>query len=417
MHDTWVGALEDGELSGVCLLDMSAAFDIVDHDLLLAKLELYGFDSDSLGWIHSYLSDRRQCVSISGSLSKLLPVPTGVPQGSILGPLFYTLFTNELPEVVHDHHHQADDAADEHWPRYNMNCSTCGNVCCYADDTTYSCSDTDPQALSETVTAKYKLLSEFLVNNRLKLNDDKTHLLVLTTSQTRRRAGGFQNVVISTPAGEITPTPVEKLLGACVHQDLKWSEHLQDNDESLVRALTTRLSAVKLVCRVAAFQTRKMIAEGLFISKLSYLISVWGGCEGYLARSLQVIQNKVARVVSKKPWLTPVKLLLSQCGWLSVRQLAMYHTVVLVFKVLRTGTPSYIRSMFSTEYRRMTRQALQGMIKPSRGVAKQELVSKSFRFRAVHDYNILPVIIKEANNQLTFKKLAKAWIMENIPVD
>ena len=264
MHDTWVEALEDGELSGVCLLDMSAAFDIVDHDLLLSKLELYGFDSDSLGWIQSYLSDRRQCVSISGSLSKLLPVPTGVPQGSILGPLFYTLFTNELPEVVHDHHHQADDVAGEHWPRYNMKCATCGNVCCYADDTTYSCSDTDPQALSEKLTAKYKLLSEFLVNNRLKLNDDKTHLLVLTTSQTRRRAGGFENVVISTPAGDISPTPVEKLLGAWIHQDLKWSEHLQDNDENLVKALTTRLSGIKMVCKVAAFQTRKMIASGHF---------------------------------------------------------------------------------------------------------------------------------------------------------
>ena len=81
MHDTWVGALEDGELSGVCLLDMSAAFDIIDHTLLLKKLELYGFDRDSLEWIQSYLSDRRKCVSISGSLSKLLPVSTGVPQG------------------------------------------------------------------------------------------------------------------------------------------------------------------------------------------------------------------------------------------------------------------------------------------------------------------------------------------------
>ena len=102
-----------------------------------------------------------------------------------------------------------------------------------------------------------------------------------------------------------------------------------------------------MVCKVAAFQTRKMIADGLFISKLSYLISVWGGCEGYLARSLQVIQNRVARVVTKKPWSTPVKLLLSECGWLSVRQLAMYHTVVLVFKVLKTGTPSYIRASSS----------------------------------------------------------------------
>ena len=88
MQDTWVGALEDGDLSGVCLLDMSAAFDIVDHPLLLKKLELYGFGGNSLEWVNSYLTNRRQCVSISGSLSKLLPVPTGVPQGSILGPLF-----------------------------------------------------------------------------------------------------------------------------------------------------------------------------------------------------------------------------------------------------------------------------------------------------------------------------------------
>ena len=93
-------------------------------------------------------------------------------------------------------------------------------------------------------------------------------------------------------------------------------------------------------------------------------------------------------------WTTPVKELLAACGWLSVKQLAMYHTVVLVYKVLRTGTPSYISSMFSTEYRRMTRQALQGMIKPSRGIAKQELTNKSFRFRAVHDYNLLPVSSK-----------------------
>ena len=84
--------------------------------------------------------------------------------GSILGPLFYTLFTNELTKVVHEHHHQVDDEAAGYWPRYNLDCKTCGNVCCYADDTTYSCSDTDPQALSEQLTAKYKLLSEFLVN-------------------------------------------------------------------------------------------------------------------------------------------------------------------------------------------------------------------------------------------------------------
>ena len=97
----------------------------------------------------------------------------------------------------------------------------------------------------------------------------------------------------------------------------------------------------------------------------------------------------------------------------------MYHTVLIVYKVLKTGTPSYISSMFSTDYRRMTRQALQGVIKPSpgRNVARHELTAKSFRFRAVHDYNLLPAHIRDANSPDLFKKSAKKWIMENIPID
>ena len=97
----------------------------------------------------------------------------------------------------------------------------------------------------------------------------------------------------------------------------------------------------------------------------------------------------------------------------------MYHTVLMVYKVLKTGTPSYINSMFNTDYRRMTRQAIQGVIKPSpvRSISRQELANKSFRFRAVQDYNLLPVQIKEATSLTIFKKSAKKWIMENIPVD
>ena len=416
MYDTWVGAVDEGELSGACLLDMSAAFDIVDHPLLLQKLALYGFDDGSLEWIHSYLSNRRQCVSISGSLSKLLPVTTGVPQGSILGPMFYTLFTNELPEIIHDH--PSTEEGPESFPNYNTSCTTCGSVVCFADDTTLSCSSNDSNTLSEQLSAKFKLIAAFLVSNRLKLNDDKTHLLVLTTSQGRRRAEA-DHVQITTPTANIVPSSSEKLLGAWIHQDLKWSEHLQDNQESLMRSLSLRLGALKKLGRVASLRTRKMIANGVFMSKLSYLISVWGGCEGYLLRSLQVIQNKVARVVTRLPWATPTSVLLSECSWLSVRQLAMYHTVLIVYKVLKTGTPSYISSMFSTDYRRMTRQALQGVIKPSpgRNVARHELTAKSFRFRAVHDYNLLPAHIRDANSPDLFKKSAKKWIMENIPID
>ena len=123
MYDVWLKSLEDGELAGVCFLDMSAAFDIVDHPLLIKKLELYGFESSMVMWITSYLTDRSQCVSIDGCLSRLLTVRHGVPQGSILGPLLYTIFTNELPEIIHTDTSCSQDQLGA-WPSFNMACKS-----------------------------------------------------------------------------------------------------------------------------------------------------------------------------------------------------------------------------------------------------------------------------------------------------
>ena len=101
MYDNWMEALDRKELAGLALIDMSAAFDCVDTDLLLAKLELYGFTRHARQWAWSYATDRTQVVMVDGSLSSSLRIHVGVPQGSILGPLLYVIFTNELPEVVH----------------------------------------------------------------------------------------------------------------------------------------------------------------------------------------------------------------------------------------------------------------------------------------------------------------------------
>ena len=103
MYDTWVEAMDKGEATGVCFLDMSAAFDMVSHSVLLDKLLLYGFEDASFTWIKSYLSDRQQTVCIDGTCSPLLSLEAGVPQGSIIGPILYIIFTNDLPETVHEH--------------------------------------------------------------------------------------------------------------------------------------------------------------------------------------------------------------------------------------------------------------------------------------------------------------------------
>ena len=173
---TWVEAVDRGELSGVCMLDMSAAFDVVDPELLLQKLQLYGFDDGAVEWMKNYLTNRSQSVYIDGSLSSPLDVEVGVPQGSILGPLCYIIFTNDLPETIHE-----DTVHDEHTASPNTHCLVCGGLCCFADDSTYSVGESDQDILSGKLTEKYKVIANYMTNNRLKLNDDKTHLLVMST--------------------------------------------------------------------------------------------------------------------------------------------------------------------------------------------------------------------------------------------
>ena len=114
---------------------------------------------------------------------------------------------------------------------------------------------------------------------------------------------------------------------------------------------------------VRSFKNRKLIANGIFLSKLSYLIALWGGCNLNLLSSLQTLQNKAARIVTKLDWATPTSVLLTQCGWLSVHQLVVYHSVVMVFNVLQTKQPRPLHIMFPTDYPHNTSQARSNSIK------------------------------------------------------
>ena len=136
-----------------------------------------------------------------------------------------------------------------------------------------------------------------------------------------------------------------------------------------------------------------MLANGIFLSKLSYLIALWGGCGIVLRKSLQVIQNKVARAVTRLDWSTSPQVLLTQVGWLSVNQLTFYHSVLQVYKVKVSHTPRYLNNMFNWSYQYNTRQAEGGLIKLV-GKPKLDITKNSFRWRAANEYNQLPLEIR-----------------------
>ena len=141
----------------------------------------------------------------------------------------------------------------------------------------------------------------------------------MTTSQNRRLKNPKNQ--IQTPNETMDTSNSEKLLGGFIHEDLKWKEHIVYNENSLIKTLTTRLNALKkMYVYMCKFKMRLMIANGIFISKLIYLIHLWVGVCGYLIKMLQVVQNQAARYVTRSSWFTPSKVLLKQCNWLSVVQ-------------------------------------------------------------------------------------------------
>ena len=159
MHDQWAEAVDRGDMVGCMMLDLSAAYDLANHNLILDKLKVYGFEDSAVEWIQSYLGGRSQCVYIDGELSDVLSVDVGVPQGSVLGGLLYVLLVGDLPQVIHEEHEEKEyDMNSE--SRYNKHCLKCGGLAAFVDDSTYSVSAADPKILSDKLSTQYKKLAD-----------------------------------------------------------------------------------------------------------------------------------------------------------------------------------------------------------------------------------------------------------------
>ena len=154
MYDQWLDEVNSNKMVGIMMINLSAAFDMVDHSILMQKLEIYGLHDQARNWLQSYLSGRSQAVMVDGALSPALSLTCGVPHGSIMGPILYILFTNEIPDLVHDH--QVNFMAP------TPCCTECGSTISYVDDSTYSHGDTDPGLLSQKLNQQYERISNFM---------------------------------------------------------------------------------------------------------------------------------------------------------------------------------------------------------------------------------------------------------------
>ena len=201
-------------------IDESSAFDCVNYTILMDKLRLYKFSQQTINWIDSYLRHRYSYVQIGTKQSRMAAVQQGVPQGSVLGPLLYSLYINELAETVRD-----PNCLDvQHWNEeseylFPENCPSCGSITSYTDDATYLVDNSNRDA-------NQIKLSENLENisNKLAINKDKTVIAEIMNKQKRSRVKGQPPSLrvknIRDEDIDLVPGKSTRLLGCNIGNDL-----------------------------------------------------------------------------------------------------------------------------------------------------------------------------------------------------
>ena len=251
-----------------------------------------------------------------------------------------------------------------------------------------------------------------MANNKLVINGEKTHLVIMGT-----KLSSVKRSLVNLNAGQsvIVPSPSEKLLGLCVNENMKFHEHLLFGDNSLVKILSSKVNAISKLSRYTSFKTRLKIANAIFNSNLIYMIAIWGGTEKFIMNILQVIQNRAARCITGLGVYAETSKLLQQCNWLSVQQLAVYHSVLQVYKAKKNNLPEYISSNISRQFPYKTRASSNNDIRLMQGGC-YNVTAQSFMVRGIKLWKNIPLKIWQITEVKAFKLQLKSWVKQHVDV-
>ena len=242
--------IDKGKVTALTMLDLSAAFDTIDHGILIKRLSLwYGISGTALNWLLSYLTGRHQTIKIANCFSAALPSSCGVPQGSVLGPLLFTLYTTPLSSVIQNHN------LDHHL---------------YADDThiyiSLTTSDTN-RSLNQLSDCLHEI-SLWMTDSKLKLNADNTEFLIIgTPKQCGKLDGFFPTRILSQ---NITPAASAKNLGVTFDKNFNFRQHISQT----CRCCFYHIRDLRRICHFLSLKLLQqlLLAADLIIAIHSFII-------------------------------------------------------------------------------------------------------------------------------------------------
>ena len=248
---------------GMVLLNLQKAFDTVDHDILLMKLELLGLSSDAIRWSRSYVSGRQQLVDVSGTFSSQANISCCVLQGSVLGPLLFLIYVNDMSAVVKQ------------------------KLLLYADDAAVLVSGTNTEQVQSLLSGELEMVSEWLIGNKLSLHLGKTESILFGS---KSRLSAQSDMTISCHTNVIGAKTQVKYLGAILDQTLS----CESMALSIIQKANARLKFLYRKCRYLTFITNKLLVVSLIQCHFDNAFSFWFvGLSQSVKNRLQTTQNKL----------------------------------------------------------------------------------------------------------------------------
>lgn len=323
-----LNALEKGESAVGIFLDFQKAFDTVNHEILLEKLEIYGIRGLALSWFASYLTNRSQCVIYNGCESNHRCIKCGVPQGSILGPLLFLIYINDLPSV-----------------------SKLFMPILFADDTNLFCTNRNLTTLFDDINRELVNIFAWVNSNKLSLNIDKTNYMLFTPKCTTRPE---KNIAIN--GKNILEVDETKFLGVIIDNKFKWSAHINYISTKISKGIGILIKVRKIFDE----STLLSLYNSLILPYISYCIQVWGSAYETHLRHLMTLQNKIVRIISGVPPRTNTDMLYEKLDILSVKRLFTYNVAMFMYKYDNDMLPELFTNSFtpvSSIHPHETRQA------------------------------------------------------------
>ena len=323
-------------------------------------------------WFKSYLSERSQSVKIEGNISKALPLNVGVPQGSILGPLLFIIYTSDLPLCI------------------PPNCS----LFMYADDSTITCSSSSVNEIENILNIALARIHNWSVRNKLTINANKTKSMLIGSRQ--RVSNTDLNVSIAdSPIVKVNSC---KCLGVNIDETLSWTPHV----EYVKTKGASKLGMLNRIRDCVPQSCLKTLFVSLVMPSLDYCCTVWGDRYKYHNVILNKCLKRAARIILKCPFLTPSSEMFAKLNWLSFSETVTYKKAVLVYKCINKMGPLDMTNLFTplTQIRE-TRQSTDLALRVP--FAKKESYSTSFAVKGAYIWNNLNAQLRAVNSLGSFK--------------